>query len=991
MTKAADLTQAREWCNSARRLLGKHALPLSDNAEMESRLKKFEVELKALIAAAKTNPRLLVHVKKIGDDYKALAGQARDIENNNRLTTDQKKERAKTVSEGITLLKSRVRQVMAEFKNDGKAKTKAEASVNKKKEPYDAKVYKQRKEDLNMVLADCETLLSSDAHRRLVAEIQGRINQLEKAGDMEAAAQAVLTEIDNVKKKMDDSGKEKQLWDAAKGRVTAVTTELNKYPDGSHPLSGLTNYQMARSTLSIAQQTADTARDYPGALAHLTEAEKTLEKFKTEVAKIEGIVAEYKKRKPATDKLLADTKSNLDELLAALPKNTKPAALGPTWAAYDELNHFCVEREKALTNFTGWGEHTLPWLDTLIQNLESEKATLDPLFTQPKGERAGAVKDKAKELADGFADRKKLEALDKRWSPVKEAVQRGLVLLEKTLGPLHEKCLEHAATFDTAAKDYAARAAAFPKQNAQERAASLVKMQEHLTTLLTLPTKMKEIADAQLGERATLAKEYERLRQEWNNAFRLWGELRTSNKYLDNLGNEWDAVVATYLHSENTESMRKGIAELQALLNRYKTVMQSSSGREVVTKCGDTFKKINDALNTSANKQLKNTLPTRWAGLKSACDTLSESGEVGRDDPGVVQPKLDKLWADVQAAQRDAATVADLRRQITDVQTAMEPLCVEANKKIKQAAATGVPGAAVPDNYANSFQSECALYVRSANSTEDIAKIQQLKTKVEGVKTKLEQFNALAPTKVKEQYDQTEKKHLVTAIQKNEQAEKDKADWEREWNKFTTQTYPNCETVVGQKWYSRLPGATDKMKTVRDKRDEAEKQAKAESYRAALDLLKIAAALATDLARSPQGSKTADTLKGCDKAWQTAATNIKKALGDLVKAIGDRCKDARPGGETAVVAKLQPPCKKLADTFVPDAFVEPVQTLIAGNTSDPRGVAEKALQDVRRYMKFVETDPLLRKLITNPFGVEIDTVALFRALRNLELNLLTVI
>jgi len=145
--------------------------------------------------------------------------------------------------------------------------------------------------------------------------------------------------------------------------------------------------------------------------------------------------------------------------------------------------------------------------------------------------------------------------------------------------------------------------------------------------------------------------------------------------------------------------------------------------------------------------------------------------------------------------------------------------------------------------------------------------------------------------------------------------------------------------------------------------------------------------LAQRLALDPQGASTSPNLANLGKRWARAVAGCREAIVAITRRIGEECTKANDTPDGVAVLRREMP--RAAEGLAPDAFDAAIAVLIDSRSQrDARQRArEQGIAKVLEYQRHVMTDPMLKLLASNPFGVSFPAGALYAALNDLRFNL----
>ena len=105
-----------------------------------------------------------------------------------------------------------------------------------------------------------------------------------------------------------------------------------------------------------------------------------------------------------------------------------------------------------------------------------------------------------------------------------------------------------------------------------------------------------------------------------------------------------------------------------------------------------------------------------------------------------------------------------------------------------------------------------------------------------------------------------------------------------------------------------------------------------------------------------------------------------------IDAVIDACREA-PEPHAPAAARAADALGRIRDLFDPAAFDEPVLAITVSGGDSARQARERGLRLVRAYKRHVESNPLIEKVLTNPFR-PVPVTNVHRCLNDLDLNLL---
>jgi len=967
----ADLAVARVWCDNARRLLSIASVPGSDRYQMGKRLDKVEKALNGLRAIAATEELRTKH-KEFVARFKGLGATAHAIDADERLAQAEKVVRVKRVSDGLSLLGSQISLATAEAR--GANASALQAEVNRAELPVQKAAFDEAVEMVRERLTVLAGVATLDDHRAIRDEIEGMISAVAsgRPPDYVPGKARIAAKTSEVNARISAAAAQQGTWTRTASARTELERKLPTLAD-----TGYFGGEKAKMTqnLHMAKLNGDTLHNYPEAVRYWEMCSAMMTDVEARKSAITAKMSDFTStRQGAAEALLAETQRQLDELQAAFKRAASGASasvpdgdvsvLGPAGVAQQRLRREVdkYQADVASGAMEAWGGYPGA-LEAAMTALTAARGSLTALFGGP--DQAAALTREAERLVNQHNAGDALAKLNVEMEAAKADARAKLERLLGAIGPLHAEYTRCLAKFDGAVAAYAAAPA-----------------KAQVTALKKVAAEAMERLAWHIAEKTRLLARKADLVARWNAALRFWSDAPT--KYTDGLSKEWDVVANAYLTSDNIETIRTGIEKLEVLVTRMAAVEGDASA---VKACLKTFKEINTALNTSANAALKANQPTKLVELQAECKTFSESGAVNTEDPATLAPKLNALKAKVGAASTAATRVAALR---TGIQEAFAGLTAQfAQAKVKLNSIQGQ----VPNNCVTSFESEAAGILQAAIVDEDAARLDRRKAEMANVKLRLTAFLRFNATQLQQHFEQTELPHITVEIAKDEQKAKNKKKWDEGIAKFTNEAKPACKEALGWGQYYGLPGFENKMKSIDEKEKVAKQQAADEDFAAAVASLNVAFALAEDLIRSPEGSGTAPSLAGLDVKWEAAVTGLTAALAALPAKVKAEC--AKESTDAPALAnletKLQAACARLAPLFQSADFKRLIVSLQGDTVPNRRGVAEKALQDVRRWLKVVQTNPLLLELVGNPFNVRVPSGDLYRALRSLEVNLLKII
>ena len=982
MPDPSTITEAKKWCNEAREvLLGykRGFIRGSSSHAMYYRLEEVETQLKSLKQIADVNPSLQPKYEEHLGYFKNLARQAKELKEDTELDGTDKETRMVTVSGYLSLLSKKIQVTIGENKRvdvtDVKRQVGEETAVLAKQ------TFEQRVEDFDRRLSDFQDAATPEEYDRFKEAIEQLEQSTEEAETYEAGVGRLNTLFEELKQALEERQAKAEQWDNAADRLRAAQELVDDILE-TGVFAGERNE--AVKSLALAEKAADEAHNFDEALQHLQDAEDVLAKVVQMNSEIERKIADFKGRQAKLDTLLNQSRQLLDRLVSAFKSNangasaTMPpeqanAAMGKLGQAYEKCQKIVEGRKRAIDTLEGWAPYPTI-LNTAEQELKAVKGNLDRELSGKNPKQQGELLTrKARDLIQNYNREANLNALIAQQAKAKGETNTALQTLAAAVGTLDADYQRFTTRFGEAVE-------AFKKRPAPTGVTALTDLKREVATLL----------QAKGDEKNTLTDKAERLEGEWNKALTLTSKIRTflgsEDKYLEGLKEDWAVTKKMYVDgAESLATLQAGVDRMGPLVTRLQEFMKDGSK---VKGCLRTFEGLGEEVNNgSKNALLKDNLPTAFAELKQQYDELEKSGDVGKEDPTTLERKLAALRDAINDAKRTAQEVADARRAVTELYEELVPLFERAEEKM-DLLLRAVSGG-LPPGYETSFAAQAKGHHDVALALEAPDKINERKTLLAQMKTKLEEFQNFSPTQVQTHFDTVESGHIKGEQAKEDQRNADRLLYEGALRVFTSTTYPEAAKKAGQKFYSSLPGFTDRMKTVKAKRKEAEQLARDEDYRGALSALNIASLLARDLGNSPDGSAPAKSLTGLDEAWKTHATKFKADLEALAGKVVTDCEAVNRPGSAEAKAKIEKACRDLANIIDVEEFKKLVGPIVAETASKPRAQAEKALQVVRQRLKFIQS-PLVMKMVGNEFGVPVGTAMLYRTLRSLETNLQTV-
>jgi hypothetical protein len=263
-----DIELAKQWCNTARKLLSFASTPGTDRYRMGKDVDSVGKALTALQPLA-TTPELQQQYKAFVLQFKFLATSARQAEHDRQLREKEKVARIKEVSEGLSLLKTQIKLAVAQAGGDGN-ESKLESRVNVKQLPIERKAFATSLQVVERLLNELQSVAPVDAYRTALAEVES----IKK----EEASATLATVVAEKKEELE------ALLSPLRGQIASARTEQGKWTatktarqEFSQKLTALSStgvFAGERESMTNNHETAtrlaDTLHDYPAALNYWT-------------------------------------------------------------------------------------------------------------------------------------------------------------------------------------------------------------------------------------------------------------------------------------------------------------------------------------------------------------------------------------------------------------------------------------------------------------------------------------------------------------------------------------------------------------------------------------------------------------------------------------------------------------------------------------------------------------------------------------------------
>lgn len=933
---SAKVQKAKGWCTKARELLGGGYYLFSSTAsvEMHSRIEAVSTGLQKLESS---NPAAY---QRLGNDFRVIskeakaAAQAKDTEGSER------------VSQQLEILRM---EIQAEVSG---------LSVQQGQQLFELRHTFALDELLRL-----EQLADADFHRHLAIRLQDINSDIGKSRDYPHGVVLLKAETSKIQLGIKDWTLKLQQWQQSSSKRDQIAMAAEQLEKGSP-------FQLkVKQLLLAADDLATRVRDYDLAQSFVEQSEQVLKEGTDYEGPIRKTIQQFLAGDQAYLELCDQVRERLDRLLTAFTdKQRQRQGPLPTAGNYEVLGEIgrvyqtSVQlaqgyRVRAQTgSLEAWGG-CLELINTASQQLMAGKLQLDKLLGGSQTERDNNIID----LIHDYQRKLAREELLQAWMAAKQKAQQAL-----------DKLAEVASRSSPEFK------------NLDQQLQTLLQKHDGVKVAYD-PSKLEALASqvqlAMTGferRREELQRQRLEVRDKWNELF----EKRDvfPETYYDGISDEYDRL-AIYLDSPNPVVVELGLQQRRELLDRFQ---QAINNPTQISQGAELFEKVKQQL-AQAETDLASFQPSRFAQHQFVRDELAKT--VHTEAPSTLIPKLENFEREVQETLSRVAPIKQLRlslQQLSDELSRLYVALLDAYKRLN------LP---LPPEFKSSFEQVGERHLKTALSLEDLALAGEHRTRLQELKSELEKL-LLSDQEIEQHYARIEKQHVEQENSRLQLLEQQRLEFERELTNFQSGLLKEVNAKLGRSLLATYLGqGDDRLLAINKTLETAKSHAKQHDYSSALKSLKVAMTAAANLNESVAPDKLNSSLAGLGRPWAAALGNVQQAATQVIAEINKICtaiKDQNPlANPQELITKIQVLSQVAqgleASEF--DGFLEKIQD---PERSDRKAQAELALQLVRKRIKFVSADPLLQKLVRNPFKVKVPQAELLRALRNLELALQSV-
>jgi hypothetical protein len=405
--------------------------------------------------------------------------------------------------------------------------------------------------------------------------------------------------------------------------------------------------------------------------------------------------------------------------------------------------------------------------------------------------------------------------------------------------------------------------------------------------------------------------------------------------------------------------------------------LEELKGREanVATKAGDVkaalARFISDIKLPLQDASLAKQTPNRLLELQAEADKL-EAIKL-QLEPAKLIEKIDRLQPRITDAIKTAKDIALARTKIKEAAKIVDKEFAELGVKMDRVARER--GAQLPraKDYAQ-LKVDAERYKSTALASEDPAIVQFHQVQLEELAKQIHSAQALSDEFVDNQLAKMAEQRAEDI--RAERAKKDFAEKLKDF--FDSPEYQAAQAAAEES------SDMSKIDLINRLRTDAENCSKTGDAAAARSRLKMMETVAQQ-AQNPAKGLTSD-LNPLLANWQKALENLEADVKQLAKAIHDA------GDKHPIDPRVLAAVKKFPDAIKPllrpNKLDEDIGVLSREATqTDKLAARERSLIVVRRHLRYLTTDLLLRQFAENPFGKKVRLAAACNALRQLNLNL----
>ncbi len=930
---SATVEKAKQWCGKAREVLGSGYIPYSEDRQMHLRNEAVASSLKSLATA---NPGAF---QRLGTDYKALSKEAKTAAQNRDADLSRR------VSAELELLQLEIKAELSGL------------STSEEKQLFE----KHSTFALNE-LKRLAPVADADVLRKAQVRVEGLISDHDKRRDFTAGAAALKLATVDTRQQIQDWTEKLAAWKNDHSRRSLIKTAAEQLSDDS-PYR-----QKIQQLLDAASDVAHRVHDYALAEKFVVQSEQVLREQQDYEAPIRKKMQAFQDGDAAFLELANAVKERLDRVLQSVASKQRerrgPIPPDDAYQVLGEAGHAYLEATQLAEGFRqrvrqnrleAWGGYPES-IELAKQRLERAKLSLDKMLTSSTTLHNATI-----DLIRAYEQQQRREADLKAWAEEKSTTQGALDRLAACAGPTSPELTAKAKEFQILLDKHDGVKIPFAPQKLKD-----------------LTVKINQTITQFTQRREELQKERSTVRDQWNLLLEKQDVFPES--YYNGISDEYDQF-AIYLDSPNLAVVEIGLQKRRELLLRFEHAIANPTE---IKEGAETYEKLKTKL-SNAQKDLAAYQPTRLAEHQFTSGELAQV--VHTEDPSTLRPKLLEFQTALDDTILRAGQIKTLRQEVSELVEELEPLFERLLEKYE-----GL-GKTVPDEYQSSYEQVAQRHIQFALSLEDVSLAGQHQQRLVEIKANLMKL-LTDDVSLGQQFDDVETKHVDAENLRRQQLAQQQLAYEQALADFSDGLYKELNAKLGRMQLATYLGfGDDRLNAVNTTLAQAKKAATAGDYLTAMETLRTAVAMSRSLIDKLEPGQMNDGLKGLGRPWADAILAVNQAAARVVAVIQRDCEAIKLDNPSADTSELLTKVQRFSQVSAGidgGEFDGYIANILDQRRSDHKSQAEQALQLVRRRTKFAESDPLLLTLSKNPFGVKVPRLALLRALRNLELALVTV-